>query len=146
MWTLTMLDFQRLSLICRDISTNQRPKSIGRANTETPLRTRPLPFRVGAVKYEIQCVCFFYGIIKTAPESRTWGARRVLWQGDGMMWPGRARGSNLGPRGRPANTKRVSDVGLILGQRRRRWPNIKPTLVQRRAASGDTPRRQISDN
>ena len=22
------------------------------------------------------------------------------------------------------------DVGLMLGQRRRRWPNIKPTLIQ----------------
>ena len=30
----------------------------------------------------------------------------------------------------PANTKRWPYVGLMLGQRRRRWANIKPTLGQ----------------
>ena len=30
----------------------------------------------------------------------------------------------------PASTKHWIDVGLMLGQRRRRWPNIKPTLFQ----------------
>ena len=41
----------------------------------------------------------------------------------------------------PANTTRRTNVGLILGQRRRRWPNIKPPLDQcvvfgRMAAAG----------
>ena len=31
----------------------------------------------------------------------------------------------------PTNTRRLSKVGLMLGQRRRRWPSIKPTLDQR---------------
>ena len=31
--------------------------------------------------------------------------------------------------GQPANTKYRPNVGLMLGQRRRRWPNIKPSLV-----------------
>ena len=31
----------------------------------------------------------------------------------------------------PANTRRWTNVGLMLGQSRRRWANIKPTLVQR---------------
>ena len=30
----------------------------------------------------------------------------------------------------PANTSRWPNVGLMLGQRRRRWANIKPTLGQ----------------
>ena len=30
----------------------------------------------------------------------------------------------------PANTTHWSNVGLMLGQRRRRWANIKPTLFQ----------------
>ena len=30
----------------------------------------------------------------------------------------------------PAGTRRWTNVGLLLGQRRRRWANIKPTLVQ----------------
>ena len=35
-------------------------------------------------------------------------------------------------RGRlPANTRRWNNDGLMLGQRRRRWPNIKSSLVQR---------------
>ena len=29
------------------------------------------------------------------------------------------------------NTKRVPNAGFMLGQRRRRWPNIKPALGQR---------------
>ena len=28
------------------------------------------------------------------------------------------------------NTSNSPNAGLMLGQRRRRWPNIKPTLVQ----------------
>ena len=31
----------------------------------------------------------------------------------------------------PANTRRLSNVGLMLGQRRRRWPNVKPALDKR---------------
>ena len=30
----------------------------------------------------------------------------------------------------PADTRRWPDAGLMLGQRRRRWPNIKPALGQ----------------
>ena len=30
----------------------------------------------------------------------------------------------------PANMTHLSNVGLMLGQRHRRWPNIKPTLLQ----------------
>ena len=29
----------------------------------------------------------------------------------------------------PANSIHLNNVGLMLGQRRRRWTNIKPTLV-----------------
>ena len=31
----------------------------------------------------------------------------------------------------PANMRRWASVGLLLGQRRRRWANSKPTLAQR---------------
>ena len=31
----------------------------------------------------------------------------------------------------PENSRRLPDVGVMFGQRRRRWPNIKPTLGQR---------------
>ena len=37
----------------------------------------------------------------------------------------------LQPRRFPEDTNRCSNVRLMLGQRRRRWPNIKTTLVQR---------------
>ena len=37
----------------------------------------------------------------------------------------------------PANTGNWNSVGLMLGQRRRRWPNIKTTLVQRIVFSWD---------
>ena len=30
----------------------------------------------------------------------------------------------------PVNTRHYTNVDLMLGQRRRRWPNIRPTLVQ----------------
>ena len=36
----------------------------------------------------------------------------------------------------PAITRRLTSVGLKLGQRRRRWANIKPTLVQRFVFAG----------
>ena len=36
----------------------------------------------------------------------------------------------------PANGRRLANVGLLLGQRRRRWPNSKPTLAQRLMFSG----------
>ena len=36
----------------------------------------------------------------------------------------------------PANTRRSANVGLMLGQRRRRWPNIKPTLAERLVFAG----------
>ena len=36
----------------------------------------------------------------------------------------------------PARTKRWTNVGLLLAHRLRRWPNIKPTLVQRPATVG----------
>ena len=36
----------------------------------------------------------------------------------------------------PANTSRLSNVGLILGQRRRRWPNINSTLDKRLLFAG----------
>ena len=32
--------------------------------------------------------------------------------------------------GLPANTRRSLDVGLVVGQRRRRWATTKPTLVE----------------
>ena len=32
--------------------------------------------------------------------------------------------------GSPAHTTHRTNAGLMLGQRRRRWPNIKPTFVQ----------------
>ena len=35
-----------------------------------------------------------------------------------------------------ANTRRWSNVGLMLGHRLRRWPNIKPALGQRLVFSG----------
>ena len=36
----------------------------------------------------------------------------------------------------PTNTARWANVGLMLGQRRRRWRNIKPTLAQRAVLPG----------
>ena len=36
----------------------------------------------------------------------------------------------------PANTRRPANVGLLLGQRRRRLPNIKATLVGRLVFAG----------
>ena len=33
-------------------------------------------------------------------------------------------------RGVPTNTLRLPNAGLMLGQRLRRWPNIKPTLSE----------------
>ena len=36
----------------------------------------------------------------------------------------------------PANTRRWSNAGLMLSQRRRRWPNIKPALDQRLVCAG----------
>ena len=40
------------------------------------------------------------------------------------------------PKPYPANTRRWTNVGLMLGQRRRRWANINPTLVQRLVFAG----------
>ena len=59
-------------------------------------------------------------------------------------WPGRTGNQrHLGTTGRPsstslipANTGRPPDVGLLLGQRRRRWPNIIPTLGMSPVFSG----------
>ena len=34
------------------------------------------------------------------------------------------------------HTLRWTNYGLMLGQRRRRWPNIKPLLVQRSVHAG----------
>ena len=39
-------------------------------------------------------------------------------------------------RSTPANTRRWTNVGLMLDQRRRRWPNNKPTLFQRLVVIG----------
>ena len=36
----------------------------------------------------------------------------------------------------PANTRRWPNDGLMLGQRQRRWANIKPTLLQRLVFAG----------
>ena len=36
----------------------------------------------------------------------------------------------------PANMRRWADAGLLLGQRRRRWANSKPALVQRPMIAG----------
>ena len=38
--------------------------------------------------------------------------------------------------GKPANPRRWSNAGLMLGQRRRRWTNIKPALDQRLLLAG----------
>ena len=38
--------------------------------------------------------------------------------------------------GTPENTRRQTNVGLMLGHRLRRWPNIKPTLVWRLVFAG----------
>ena len=50
-----------------------------------------------------------------------------------------------------ANTRRSTNAGLTLGQRLRRWPNVKPTLFERlvfagraSAPSGPAPARSIS--
>ena len=32
------------------------------------------------------------------------------------------------PKKHPANSRRLAHVGFMLGQRLRRWPNIKPAL------------------
>ena len=37
---------------------------------------------------------------------------------------------SMSGRDSPANTRRWTNVGLMLGQRRRRWANINTTLVQ----------------
>ena len=37
----------------------------------------------------------------------------------------------IGHSGLPANTGRWHNVGVMLGQRRRRWPHIEPTFCQR---------------
>ena len=37
---------------------------------------------------------------------------------------------NLRSKGSPANMKRWANVGLLLGQRRRRWANSELTLAQ----------------
>ena len=42
----------------------------------------------------------------------------------------------------PGNTRHWTNVGLMLGQRRRRWANIKLTLVQCLALMGYRPRHQ----
>ena len=39
----------------------------------------------------------------------------------------------------PANTRRLANADLMLGQRRRRWPNIKPALVKRFVFAGSMP-------
>ena len=39
-------------------------------------------------------------------------------------------------RGLSANTRRLTDVGTMLVQRRRRWTNIEPALVQRLVFAG----------
>ena len=36
----------------------------------------------------------------------------------------------------PANTRRSANVGTMLGQRRRRWSNIVPTLAERLVFAG----------
>ena len=36
----------------------------------------------------------------------------------------------------PANTTLLTNAGLMLGQRRRRWANINPALVQRLVFTG----------
>ena len=38
--------------------------------------------------------------------------------------------SQLDPKTRPANTRHWTNVGSLFGQRRRRWTNIEPTMVQ----------------
>ena len=37
----------------------------------------------------------------------------------------------------PENTTRSNNVGLMLGQRRRRWPNINPTFLYRVVVAGN---------
>ena len=37
----------------------------------------------------------------------------------------------------PVNTRRSPNAGLLLGHRRRRWPNSNPALGERHAASAD---------
>ena len=39
----------------------------------------------------------------------------------------------------PASTRRCTNIGLMLGQRRRRWPNFNPTLVQRLVSTAIIP-------
>ena len=46
----------------------------------------------------------------------------------------------------PANTRRWTNVGLMLGQRRRRWANIKPTLVQRLVLAGEYKKKDRNSN
>ena len=38
-----------------------------------------------------------------------------------------------------ANTRRLAKAGLVLAQRRRRWANINPALVQRIVFDGNEP-------
>ena len=52
-------------------------------------------------------------------------------------WPWRFVSLMVVPRSHiPANIKRWTNVGLQLGQRRRRWANSKPTLDQRHMFEG----------
>ena len=38
-----------------------------------------------------------------------------------------------------SNTRSSSNAGLVLGQRRRRWPNIEPALDERLVFAGERP-------
>ena len=40
-------------------------------------------------------------------------------------------------RDNPVNTRRSANVGTMLGQRRRRWPNIVPILAERLMLDGN---------
>ena len=46
---------------------------------------------------------------------------------------------SIGLRHIPANSRRSPKVGLMLGQRRRRWTNIEPTLGERLVFAGISP-------
>ena len=48
--------------------------------------------------------------------------RTLIWTGEGYS--------------HPESTTRLTNDGLMLGQRRRRWPNIKPALVKRVVIAG----------
>ena len=55
------------------------------------------------------------------------GLHTAIWIGVSGSDPHRSEGYIT--RMYPANTARWSDAGLLLGQRRRRWPNGKPASV-----------------